>query len=94
MMAIGNVERVEPAERVHEGVAIGAAPLGMLHVGVLAEWFGAGPAVAIIQGSVETKVKADRSLLDVIHEEYMGLSRQAVAERRQTIDPPGDAIRH
>ncbi len=29
-------------------VAIGAAPLGMLHVGVLAEWFGAGPAVAII----------------------------------------------
>ena len=41
-----------------------------------------GPTVAIIQGSVETKVKADRSLLDVIHEEYMGLSRQAVAERR------------
>jgi len=41
-----------------------------------------GPAVAIIQGSVETKVKADGSLLDVIQEEYMRLSRQAVAERR------------
>ena len=40
-----------------------------------------GPSVAIIQGLIETKVKADPNQRDAIEAEYMGLSRQAVAER-------------
>jgi apolipoprotein N-acyltransferase len=39
-----------------------------------------GPKVALIQGSIDTQVKVDPNLRDVVHRQYMDLSRQAVRE--------------
>lgn len=39
-----------------------------------------GPKVALIQGSIDTQVKADPTLRYLIHDQYMDLSRRAVRE--------------
>jgi apolipoprotein N-acyltransferase len=40
-----------------------------------------GPTIALVQGSIDTEMKADPTAVSRIHEQYLGLSQRAVRER-------------
>jgi len=61
-------------------VIILAAVLGYGHVRLSAESSRPGPKIVLIQGSIDTQIKADPQQRHRIYDQYFGLSRQAVEQ--------------